>query len=100
MLLCGGDEDPTVFYLDTQLMQNYWAEHVPHGTVSVLDVDGAASAGDPYAQLQSGFAAAKALVASAAVLDGATDGGEAAMLADYHVGLVAPFLCRRSQNFF
>ena len=100
VLLCGGDEDPTVFYLDTQLMQNYWAGHVPPGEVSVLDVDGAATAGDPYAQLQSAFAAAKALVASAAVLDGATDGGEAAVLADYHVGLVAPFCAAAVRTFF
>jgi predicted esterase len=100
VLLCGGDEDPTVFFFDTQLMQDYWATHVPPGAVSVLDVDAAASATDPYAQLQTAFAAAKALVASTAVLDGATDGGQAAVLADYHTGLVAPFCVAAVRSFF
>ena len=68
LLMCGGDEDPTVFYFDTELMQSYWTAHVPAGAVSVLDVDAAPTAGDTYASLQSAFAAAKALVASAAVL--------------------------------
>ena len=65
-----------------------------------MDVDAAASATDPYAQLQTAFAAAKALVASTAVLDGATDGGQAAVLADYHTGLVAPFCVAAVRSFF
>jgi len=100
LLMCGGDEDPTVFYFDTELMQSYWTAHVPTGAVSVLDVDAVPSAGDPYASLQNAFAAAKALVASAAVLAGATDGGNAAVLADYHVGLVAPFCAGAVRTFF
>jgi hypothetical protein len=36
----------------------------------------------------------------AAVFDGATDGGEAAVLADYHVGLVAPFCAAAVRIFF
>jgi hypothetical protein len=98
VLLCGGDEDPTVFYFNTQLMQGYWATHVPPGAISVLDVD--ASGSNPYAQLQSAFAVAKALVASEAVLAGATDGGQAAVLADYHTGLVAPFCVAAVRSFF
>jgi len=81
-------------------MQDYWATHAPAGAVGVLDVDAAASSGDPYAQLQSAFAAAKALVASAAVLGGATDGGQAAVLAAYHTGLVAPFCVAAVRSFF
>jgi predicted esterase len=100
LLLCGGDEDPTVFYFNTQLMQGYWATQVLSGAISVLDVDAFPSGADPYAQLQSAFAAAKALVASAAVLGGATDGGEAAVLADYHAGLVAPFCVAAVRSFF
>jgi hypothetical protein len=46
LLMCGGDEDPTVFYFDTELMQSYWTAHVPAGAVSVLDVDAAPTAGD------------------------------------------------------
>ncbi len=29
MLLCGGNEDPTVFWFNTQLMEGYWATHAP-----------------------------------------------------------------------
>jgi len=100
MLLCAGDEDPTVLYINTQLMLGYWATHVPAGSVDVLDVDSAPLSGDPYSDLKSAFAAAKALVASAAVLAGATDGGASAVLADYHGGLVPPFCVTAVKSFF
>jgi hypothetical protein len=100
VLLCAGDEDPTVLYINTQLMQGYWATHVPAASVSVLDVDSAPTNGDPYAALKSGFAAAKALVAAAAVIAGATDGGASAVLADYHAGLVPPFCASAVKSFF
>jgi alpha/beta superfamily hydrolase len=92
VLLCGGDEDPTVFYFNTQLMQSYWATHVPPGAISVLDVDASASDSDPYAQLQGAFAVAKALIAA--------NGGEATVLADYHTELVAPFCAAAVRSFF
>ena len=38
MLLCAGKADPTVFYLNTQLMQDHWAAATP---VTVLDIDSA-----------------------------------------------------------
>jgi hypothetical protein len=98
VLLCGGDEDPAVFYFNTQLMQGYWATHVPSGAISVLDVDAAPSGA--YAPLQIAFAAAKVLVASAAVQAGATDGGRAAVFAEYHTGLVAPFCVAAVRSFF
>jgi hypothetical protein len=100
IMLCGGDEDPTVFFFNTQLIQGYWVTHVPSGAVSVLDLEASASGADPYSQLQTAFVAAKALVASAAVLAGATDGGDAAVLADYHAGLVAPFCVAAVRSFF
>lgn len=90
ILLCGGDEDPTVFYLNTELMQDYWSAHAPTGTVTVLDLDASPSA--PYATLQVAFAAAKAAVAGS--------GGEAVVLADYHGGLVAPFCVAAVRSFF
>lgn len=42
-MLCGGTEDPTVFYSNTQLMQGYWAMTAPSAPVTILDVDGAGS---------------------------------------------------------
>lgn len=100
VLLCGGDSDPTVFYLNTQLMQGYWAAHAPGAQVTVLDVDSAVGADDPYANIKNGFAAAKAAVAAAAIAGGATDGGTAAVLTDYHAGLVPPFCLDAVEKFF
>jgi hypothetical protein len=98
MLLCAGDEDPTVLYINTQLMLGYWATHVPAAPVSVLDVDSAS--GEPYSDLKSAFAAAKAVVASAAVNAGASDGGASAVLAAYHTELVPPFCVYAVKSFF
>jgi hypothetical protein len=91
VLLCGGNADPTVFYLNTQLMQGYWAAVSPTAPVTVLDVDAPSGAGDPYGELHTGFAAAKLLLATSAVAQGATDAGASAVLESYHAGLVAPF---------
>jgi hypothetical protein len=100
VLLCGGDNDPEVFYFNTQLMQGYWAAHAPAAQVTVLDVDSAVGPNDPYADIKDGFAVAKAAVAAAAVAGGATDGGESAVLADYHAGLVPPFCLYAVKGFF
>ena len=99
-LLCGGDSDPEVFYLNTQLMQGYWAAQAPSAAVTVLDVDSAVGANDPYASIKDAFHAAKAAVAAAAVAGGATDGGAGAVLADYHAGLVPPFCLYAVEKFF
>jgi hypothetical protein len=100
VLLCGGDNDPTVFYLNTQLMQGYWAAHAPSAQVTVLDVDSAVGSNDPYADIKNGFAAAKAAVEAGAIAGGATDGGQTAVLTDYHAGLVPPFCLFAVEKFF
>jgi pimeloyl-ACP methyl ester carboxylesterase len=100
VLLCGGDNDPTVFYLNTQLMQGYWATHAPSAQLTVLDVDSAVGTNDPYAAVKNGFAVAKAAVTAAAIAGGATDGGQAAVLTDYHAGLVPPFCLYAVEKFF
>lgn len=100
VLLCGGDSDPEVFYFNTQLMQGYWAAHAPSAQATVLDVDSAVGTNDPYATLKDAFHAAKAAVAAAAVAGGATDGGQSAVLADYHAGLVPPFCLYAVEQFF
>ena len=100
VLLCGGDSDPTGFYLNTLLMQGDWAAHAPNAQLTVLDVDSAVGANDPYADVKNGFAAAKAAVAAAAIAGGATDGGHAAVLTDYHAGLVPPFCLYSVEKFF
>ena len=99
-LLCGGDQDPTVFWLNTQLMQDYLAMHAPgSSSYSVLDLE-AGAAGDSYASIRSGFETAKQLLAATAVLQGATDGGASAVADAYHSTLVPPFCLAAVISFF
>ena len=99
--LCGGDDDPVVFWMNTQLMQSYWATHAPAtASIGVLDLEAPIAADDPYADLKTGFEAAKALVAADAIAHGATDGGATAVFTDYHATLVAPFCFAATQIFF
>jgi hypothetical protein len=101
VLLCGGDADPLVFWLNTQLMQGYWASHAPaSASIGVLDLESTSSGSDPYANLQKGFALAKQLIAATAVAQGATDGGALAVAEAYHATLVAPFCFAAAKSFF
>ena len=100
VLLCGGSSDPTAFFFNTTLMQNYWTKNGGAAAFSVLDVDSAATANDPYTDEKAGFAAAEALVRATAIAGGATDGGDAAVFADYHAGLVPPFCVTAAKSFF
>jgi hypothetical protein len=97
--LCGGDADPLVFWLNTQLMQDYWTAQ-GSTRFSVLDLEAAAGAGDPYANLKQDFAVAKALVAATAVAQGATDGGALAVAEAYHAMLVSPLCFAATHSFF
>lgn len=100
-LLCGGHEDPSVFWLNTQAMQAYWAQSAPSAPVTYLDVDAASTGStDPYDDLKHDFGVAKDLVAAAAVAQGASDGGAEAVQSVYHAGLVAPFCLQAAQTFF
>ncbi len=91
MLLCAGNQDPTVFYMNTQLMQGYWAASGTTPPVTVLDVDSAKTDGDPYEAVKTGFALARDAIALAAIAGGATDGGVRAVAEAYHSTLVPPF---------
>lgn len=100
-LLCGGNGDPIVFWLNTQLIQNYWSARRPAVTsFSVLDIDSPATAADPYGALKGDFAFARRAVALTAVAQGATDGGAAAVFEAYHATLVAPFCLAAVRAFF
>jgi hypothetical protein len=101
LLLCGGAVDPLVFWFNSQLMQNYWASHAPaSASISVLDLESAVSANDPYGTLKQDFEIAKALVAANAIAQGATDGGAFAVAEAYHALLVAPFCFTAVKAFF
>jgi hypothetical protein len=100
-MLCGGDQDPEVYFLNTQLMQAYWGAHAPAATpISVLDLDSSTPSGGVAGTLQSDFQVAKQAVAAAAVLQGATDGGVTAVFEAYHATLVAPFCLAAVVHFF
>ena len=88
--LCAGHDDPTVLYMNTQLIQSYWSASGVTAAIGVLDVDDS-SFSQPYANLKVGFAAAKAAVA----VD-----GEDAVHEAYHASLVAPFCLAATRSFF
>jgi hypothetical protein len=89
MLLCAGDADPVVFFLNTQLMQGYWAMNAPNSPVTVLDVD---ASGGPYQSLRDGFQLTKALEEWIA--------GTSAVIQDYHDVLVPAFCVQAARSFF
>jgi dienelactone hydrolase len=100
-LLCGGSEDPTVFFMNAQAMQAFWAPFsLPAGLLTVLDLETGLGAGDPYAALETGFATLKSQTAADAVAAGATDGGAAAVASSYHGELVPPFCTAAARGFF
>lgn len=89
MLLCAGNADPTVLYLNTVLMQKYWLSAT---TVTVLDIDSVVTSDDPYEVQKTQFAAAKEFVE--------LTGGDTEVLETYHAGLVAPFCLSAVKSFF
>ncbi len=92
MFLCGGAQDPTVFFKNTQIMAQYWAGFsLPPGLVTAYSVDPypSTTGSDP---LQVGFLQAEAALVAA--------GGETAFLENYHGGLVPPFCAAAARNFF
>ena len=100
LLLCGGANDPLVFWFNTQLMLQFWASQSSAAPIGVLDLESAVSANDPYGTYKQDFAIAKALVAADAVAQGATDGGALAVDEAYHATVVAPFCFAATRAFF
>jgi alpha/beta superfamily hydrolase len=92
VLLCAGDEDPVVFYLNTQLMQGYWAANAPDSSVTVLDVDAPPSQDGPYQHLRERFAETKRIVR---LIE-----GRSTVLATYHDVLVPAACMQAARSFF
>jgi pimeloyl-ACP methyl ester carboxylesterase len=88
MLLCGGDQDPTVFFQNTQIMAALWTPYVAGGLVSVLDLN--ATPSGPYATLQGAF---QATYAGLVVANGS------AAIESYHA-TEAPFCMVGARGFF
>lgn len=56
MLLCGGDQDPLIFYAtNTKTMLAYWSVLVSAGLITELDVNAPPQNGNPFAPLQVAF---------------------------------------------
>lgn len=90
-LLCGGDQDPTVFFsVNTGTMATYWAA-APQGLITVLDMNGTPASGDPFAALQLAFQQQLAATVSAQ--------GQLAAAEGYHTS-VAPFCAVAARSFF
>jgi alpha/beta superfamily hydrolase len=101
LMLCGGANDPIVFWFNAQLMLNYWSSRAPaSASIAALDLESPLSSNDPSASLKQGFQVAKQLVAADAVAQGATDGGALAVAEAYHAELVAPFCFTAVRSFF
>ena len=88
--MCGGDADPTVFFQNAQIMAAWWTPYVQGGLISVLDLNAAPQAGNPFAPLQVGLQQTEAQLLAA---DGA------AAIESYHT-TEAPFCMVAARGFF
>ena len=96
LLLCGGNEDPTVPFSNTQTSAAYFK--ASGASVTVLDLDTGDGLHDPWLVERTGFAAAKLALKADAISKGKPV--SAAMADNYHAGLVAPFCLMAARDFF
>jgi alpha/beta superfamily hydrolase len=92
VLLCGGDEDPVVYFFNTLLMEGYWAANAPNSVYTVLNIDAPPGHSGPYQNLRERFADVKSLFK---LIE-----GEAAVRKDYHDVLVPAFCLQAVRSFF
>jgi predicted dienelactone hydrolase len=91
MLMCGGDQDPTVFFsLNTGTLSAYWAS-LPAGLINVLDMNAPVTANDPFAALQLAF---QQKIASMLAIS-----GQLGVAESYHA-TVEPFCTIAARSFF
>jgi len=103
-LLCGGENDPTIFFsADTLTMAAFWSG-LPAGLVSVLDVDPAAGPSGPFAAIQAGFQQSQlqllAYLQTPAGGGMSLAGAQEALLEEYHGTSVPPFCSLAARTFF
>lgn len=101
VLLCGGDQDPTVFFpINTGGMMAYWTYVAPPASpqlVTELDLETAISFNDPFAIAKAGFSQAKATLSAQS---GGGTSGQQAVIQAYHGALVLPFCAVAARGFF
>ena len=90
MLMCGGDQDPTVFFqVNTGVMAAEWSPLVSAGLVQVLDLNG--TPGGAFAPLQGAFQSTYAAMVAAE--------GASTAIQSYHA-TEAPFCMVAARDFF
>jgi prolyl oligopeptidase family protein len=99
VLLCGGHQDPTVFYqVNTQTMQAFWTPQLlSPALLTVVDVDPAPATTAPAGTPQAVFLAGQSAVFNAA---GGGAAGTQAVLQAYHGTLVPPPCTVTVRGFF
>lgn len=97
VMLCAGNGDPIVPYVNTGSQAAYWRANGASG-ITELDIDRTPKFSDPYRDQKLGFKAAKAAVRYAASERG--EDPDQAVRSSYHAGLVAPFCMRSVRQFF
>jgi pimeloyl-ACP methyl ester carboxylesterase len=99
-LLCGGNSDPTVYFVNTQATAGYFqAKGMPAPLLTVVDIDSApTSASDPFAAAKVGFGQAKGAVIAGAVAAHADP--VLAVTLKYHGDLLPPFCEAAARGFF
>jgi hypothetical protein len=101
-LLCGGDQDPTVFFsVNTGVMEFFWSPLVTAHLITILDVNGTPAG--PFAAIQTAFVdsqdALLAFYMSAAGGGLTLPQAEQLLVQGYH-GAVAPFCAVAARSFF
>lgn len=98
VLLCGGNEDSTVYFeLNTRVMERYWSSPSPAamapGLLTVLDVDSSLDGwSDRFRTIKLAFGLFKGLAD--------TQVSDTELASAYHAGLVPPFCMVAARNFF
>jgi hypothetical protein len=92
VLMCGGDQDPTVFFsVDTLVMQQYWAA-LPAGLITVVDINApVTNPADPFAAAKVGY---QQTIAGIAASSGAAAAAQAIHATE------APFCTAVARGFF
>jgi Prolyl oligopeptidase family len=92
VLMCGGDQDPTVFFqVNTLVMQAYWSA-LPAGAITVVDINAPVSGpDDPFAAAKVGYQTTIAGIAASQ--------GESAAVQAIHT-TEAPFCTAVARGFF
>ncbi|MBI3284550.1 MAG: prolyl oligopeptidase family serine peptidase, partial [Burkholderiales bacterium] len=100
VMLCGGKNDPTVFFAanTTSTAGFFQLKGLPAAALTVLDVDSdPSSAADPFAAAKVGFGLTKKSIVDAAVAAGKNP---AVAVASVYHGAVMPFCSAASRGFF